>query len=115
MDIECRGAISVGEGRGGEDMTRTAKHTPGPWFYNYDDHCIVNQAGVSVVNVHGAMSGNDTNADIALIAAAPAMHEALHEMENQLDQFTVKAQEELGLRGALEKIRAALAQAEDRQ
>ena len=58
-------------------MTHTTKHTPGPWFYNYDDHCIVNQAGVSIVNVRGAMSGNDTNADIALIAAAPAMYEAL--------------------------------------
>ena len=58
-------------------MTHTAKHTPGPWFYNYDDYCIVNQAGVSVVNVHGTMGGSDTNADIALIAAAPAMYEAL--------------------------------------
>ena len=57
--------------------TKTAQFTPGPWFYNYDDHCIVNQAGVSIVNVRGAMSGNDTNADIALIAAAPAMYEAL--------------------------------------
>ena len=61
--------------------TKTAQFTPGPWFYNYDDYCIVNQAGVSVVNVHGAMGGNDTNADIALIAAAPAMYEALSQVQ----------------------------------
>lgn len=50
-----------------------------------------------------------------LIAAAPAMYEALQEIDDQLDQFTVKAQEDLGLRGALLRIRDALAQAEGRQ
>ena len=93
-------------------MTHTTKHTPGPWFYNYDDHCIVNQAGVSIVNVRGAMSGNDTNADIALIAAAPAMHEALSELVKYLREEV--ADEALDTWEPVFKAAMALAQAEGR-
>ena len=91
-------------------MHNTAKHTPGPWFYNYDDHCIVNQAGVSVVNVRGAMGGNDTNADTALIAAAPAMYEALGELIAYLRNNV--ADEALDNWAPVLKAAYALAQAE---
>lgn len=91
-------------------MTQPARHTPGPWFYNYDDYCIVNQAGVSVVNVHGAMGGYDPNADIALIAAAPAMYEALQEALKCIEKHVPKT--EFAPR---QRIREVLAQAEGRQ
>ena len=70
-------------------MTHTTKHTPGPWFYNYDDRCITNQDGVTVINVHGAMSGDNTNADIAMLAAAPAMYAAIGDLISLFDmRFT---------------------------
>lgn len=121
-------------------MTHTTKHTPGPWVAIKGDTFNPERPwGVSKYlsrEAHIEIDGDDKEypcrteviAELTetenpqevehtayLIAAAPAMYEALHEMEDQLDQFTVKAQEELGLRGALEKIRAALAQAEGRQ
>ena len=90
--------------------TKTAQFTPGPWFYNYDDRCITNQDGVTVINVHGAMSGDNTNADIAMLAAAPAMYEALHNLLNVYQESTDDNGSPVVL-GAID----ALAQAEGRQ
>jgi hypothetical protein len=60
------------------------RHTPGPWRYD-DERCAIvadhatDQFGdtpVSVVSLYGAMGGDDTKADTALIAAAPELLEA---------------------------------------
>lgn len=98
-----------------------AQFTPGPWRV-INDKTIVGadyprQGYVADVNLHRNSDAQevDGQANATLIAAAPAMYEALQEIDDQLDQFTVKAQEDLGLRGALLRIRDALAQAEGRQ
>ena len=112
----------MGEGRGGEDMTQPAKHTPGPLkavqIIIENSPCTWAVQRKSIREQWGKPSIAtyiDNEADARLFAAAPAMYEALKEIDGQLDQFTVKAQEELGLREALLKIRAALAQAEGKQ
>jgi len=62
-------------------------HTPGPW--KYEDNKIVSTTqyepryeedeptNVTVVNLLGAMGGDDVSADIRLIATAPELLEAL--------------------------------------
>lgn len=101
-------------------MTHTTKHTPGPWEVKPIGKQLYveakdGQGFVCDMQINDALGETDSphiRADAHLIAAAPAMYEALKEIDDQLDQFTLKAQEELGLREALLKIRAALAQAE---
>jgi accessory colonization factor AcfC len=102
----------------------TAKHTPGPWVV--DDEVSADEAGQETLGVYaeqggyiaGIHCGPDTTIDeqdkanAHLIAAAPAMYEALQNIDDQLDQFTGKALEELGLVNALLRIRQAIAQAE---
>lgn len=65
----------------------TTKHTAGPW--KYDDNKIVSTTEfgpryeedepnpIVVVNLIGAMGGNDVEADAQLIAAAPELLAAL--------------------------------------
>ena len=97
-------------------MTHTTKHTPGPWALERDraKSLSIYASSTFVGEVYNEVDepSAQENANAHLIAAAPAMYEALQEIDDQLDQFTVKAQEELGLREALLKSRAALAQAE---
>ena len=95
--------------------TKTAQFTPGPWFYNYDDRCITNQDGVTVINVHGAMSGDNTNADIAMLAAAPAMYEALQALLALIGDEDLPDNGELSGASICDFARSALAQAEGRQ
>lgn len=101
-------------------MTHIAKHTPGPWAVDVDGRMIEAQLPnlrneyEHICDLRGDIKGQINIGNAHLIAAAPAMYEALQEIDDQLDQFTVKAQEELGLRQALIKLRAALAQAEGR-
>lgn len=93
-------------------MNKPAQFTPGPCPCE-----IVMRTGETL----DSSLGDKLCSDISRIqlcpkhAAAPAMYEALQEIDDQLDQFTVKAQEDLGLRGALLRIRDALAQAEGKQ
>ena len=57
------------------------EHTPGPWHYDPEYPAIVaptahtpyQDRAVIVVDLHGAMNGQDTKADARLIAAAPTM------------------------------------------
>lgn len=103
---------------------RTPKHTPGPWvgYISPDDgrHIISeahNQDVIVCEQVH-------TDADMGLIAAAPAMYEAL---QQSLVLVELAALEEWGrevtgehqpptteARDRLEKVKAALAQAGDK-
>lgn len=64
-------------------------HTPGPWRHDREGSRIVSETAfyeystpedpqpVSIVSLFGAMGGDDTAADAALMAAAPAMLAAL--------------------------------------
>lgn len=68
-----------------------SKHTPGPWVYRVHEKDIVSQSSwyvepcesipdgypKTVVNLLGAMGGDDVRADSYLIAAAPDLLEAL--------------------------------------
>ena len=109
-------------------MTHTTKHTPGPWYPHYAkaDHCLSSSVWGrepgNQVAVIGGKSLETTNANAALIAAAPAMYEAL---QQSLVLVELAALEEWGrevtgehrpptteARDRLEKVKAALAQAE---
>lgn len=73
-------------------MTHTAKHTPGPWYPHYAkaDHCLSSsvwgQEPGNQVAVIGGKSLETMNANASLIAAAPAMYEALKALHSVLDQ-----------------------------
>ncbi len=68
-----------------------ASHTPGPWRYDADDCRIMSSAltdwegkPASVVDLRGAMGGDDSDADAHLIAAAPELLEALEKARLEL-------------------------------
>jgi hypothetical protein len=75
-------------------MTR-AQHTPGPWAYKDSKIIAVNvrpdwatdeddaDERVCVIDLYGAMGGDDTRADARLIAAAPELLAALQEVANR--------------------------------
>lgn len=56
-----------------------SKHTPGPWRIEDTRIRGVNAdgEGINVVDCRGAMGGDDTDADMCLIAAAPDLLAAL--------------------------------------
>ena len=55
-----------------------AKHTPGPWIYDKTTCNIISQPSkITVVCVYGAMGGENTSADISLIAVAPELLDCL--------------------------------------
>lgn len=59
-------------------MTKTAKHTLGPWTFERDsdaDYSIYGKDGVFVATVHH--ENDDRKANAALIASAPELLEAL--------------------------------------
>ena len=73
-------------------MHNTTKHTPGPWYPHYAkaDHCLSSSVWGrepgNQVAVIGGKSLETMNANAALIAAAPAMYEALKALHSVLDQ-----------------------------
>ena len=101
-------------------MTHTAKHTPGPWYPHYvkADHCLSSSVWGrepgNQVAVIGGKSLETMNANAALIAAAPAMYEALQSILDSENSTLGDGGSILGddYRSLLQ---AALAQAEGRQ
>ena len=98
-------------------MTQPAKHTPGPWVVNT---FIVNgQHKLEVLDATGANACVQANAH--LIAAAPAMYEALQQLVHveQLRKQAVTENDYVDLVLADSKlqqlVQAVLAQAEGRQ
>jgi len=51
------------------------QHTPGSW--KIEGNRIVGANNLTVVDCYGAMSGDDTRADMRLLAAAPDLLESL--------------------------------------
>ena len=106
----------------GEPNMNTSKHTPGPWKC-VDPHVIRGPKNVVVAKTLDSKEGYEIKqANAHLIAAAPAMYEAL---QQSLVLVELAALEEWGraVRGEqqpptteakdrLEKVKAALAQAE---
>ena len=98
-------------------MTQPAKHTPGPWVVNT---FIVNgQHKLEVLDATGANACVQANAH--LIAAAPAMYEALQQLVHveQLRKQAVTENDYVDLVLADSKlqqlVQAVLAQAEGRE
>ena len=89
-------------------------HTPGPWYPHYAkaDHCLSSsvwgQEPGNQVAVIGGKSLQTMNANAALIAAAPAMYEALTIALQIMIDKRVPYQHEI------DQARTALAQAEGR-
>ena len=96
-------------------MTHTSKHTPGPWYPHYAkaDHCLSSsvwgQEPGNQVAVIGGKSLQTMNANAALIAAAPAMYEALQIMVRAANVDEI---DPLVMFASIERAKGALAQAE---
>lgn len=94
-------------------MTNT-KHTPGPWYPHYAkaDHCLSSSVWGkepgNQVAVIGGKSLETMNANAALIAAAPAMYEALQIM---VKAANVDEIDPLVMFASIERAKDALAQA----
>ena len=89
-------------------MNNTAKHTPGPWVYDAEEGTVYD-----VPSDGDAMMLMVSDAGNAhLIAAAPAMHEALSELVKYLREEV--ADEALDTWAPVFKAAMALAQAEGR-
>lgn len=107
-------------------MTRTAKHTPGPWaveqcsapVYGSDGSIIAEGIGIGAQSTHiGTVYGKNSSHNAHLIAAAPTMYEALKAL---VDVFpSVVKMTPYGVSTGISKIHdnavAALAQAEGKQ
>ena len=97
-------------------MTHTTKHTPGPWVVR--NFAVNGETRSEVLDANGGNACIQSNAH--LIAAAPAMYEALVETmrvlrslrDNKEEWYTLVTPE---LLTAWDKNKAALAQAEGRQ
>ena len=133
----------MGEGRGGEDMThkhtysipsaddqndarciecgrlqpttQLAKHTPGPWNVRHYRVAPTNCQWADVTDSTGGLITHvpSSKGNAALIAAAPAMYEALSELVKYLREEV--ADEALDTWAPVFKAAMALAQAEGRQ
>ena len=106
----------MGEGRGGEDMTPHATHTPGPW--DCDNAWAVGKRAPNgsldlIANLSYSCFQNAKEADARLIAAAPAMYEALGELVAYLRNHV--ADEVLDNWAPVLKAAYALAQADGKQ
>ena len=97
-------------------MTHTAKHTPGPWVVKSTDEDINTKTIIDsnefwiakVLNFNRASDDiRESQANAALIAAAPAMYEALQEALKCIEKHVPKT--EFAPR---QWIREVLAQAE---
>ena len=96
-----------------------SKHTPGPWVVRHDDMVcskegrIIADCESTSYNMRPAPPIAEDKANAALIAAAPAMYEALKSALNNLDRL---ADERSHYRTMwLDHARAVLAQAEGRE
>ena len=104
------------------NTTKTAQFTPGPWHvekcsapvYGSDGMLMVNGVGIGAGSRHiGTISSKNTHNDANLIAAAPAMYEALSELVKYLREEV--ADEALDTWEPVFKAAMVLAQAEGRQ
>lgn len=104
---------------GGEDMTHTATHTPGPWNC-VDPHVIRGPKNVVVAKTLDSKEGYEIKqANAHLIAAAPAMYEALQDAYEKLcylapDKFDDE-EHAANWQRDLSTMLAALAQADGKQ
>mgnify|MGYP003453366541 CR=1 FL=1 len=98
-------------------MNTQSKHTPGPWYPHYAkaDHCLSSSVWGkepgNQVAVIGGKSLQTMNANAALIAAAPAMYEALQIMVRAANVDEI---DPLVMFASIERAKGALAQAEGR-
>ena len=101
-------------------MTHTAKHTPGPWHLS---ECatqttragIVSVDGLHITDVNGyGMTDSQNQANATLLAAAPAMYEALKGMVSMYDSLNKSNKHDGACPCYHCQARAALAQAEGR-
>ena len=102
----------MGKGRGGEDMSTNkpaggAQFTPGPWVVR-PDSTIESKDGVTIA------SFVDNEADMSIIAAAPAMYEALQALLALIGDEDLPDNGELSGASICDFARSALAQAEGR-
>ena len=78
----------------------TPKHTPGPWVVNdndtgmTDDGTIINLHGTVIVSSVYGQTTEIAAANAALIAAAPAMYEALQEARDYIRQLVDSKEDE---------------------
>ena len=102
-------------------MTQPAKHTPGPWAVNdsdtgmSDDGTIINLHGMVIVSSVYGQTTEIAAANAALIAAAPAMYEALQAMLDGILYTRGAPMTEDRWRTLTTIARQALAQAEGKQ
>jgi len=72
-------------------MPRAATYTPGPWWYDPEEPAIRfwkdGEVGI-VVNLQGAMGGDDTEADARLMTESPELLESLEELVKLADEAT---------------------------
>jgi hypothetical protein len=78
------------------NLSMKTKHTPGPWRHNGKRNAIESTTEmvyedqpVQVISTFAAMGGENTDADILLIAAAPDLLEALEEAKKLLEAVRV--------------------------
>lgn len=80
------------------------KHTPGPWSYDADENEIhsdsTQEAGGDPAHIC-TMLGSNIEKNVALIAAAPEMLEALETVERLTTDLKILA----GVRAAIKKAR----------
>ena len=99
-------------------MTHTAKHTPGPWHLS---ECatqttkagVCSESGLHITDVNGyGMTDAQNQANAALIAAAPAMYEALQSLTSEIDLSKLNIRKDFSLMNAHACAVKAILQAE---
>ena len=99
-------------------MTHTTKHTPGPWVVNADGHMIEAQLPnlrneyEHICDLRGGIKGQINLGNAQLIAAAPAMYEALSEALEQLNACRLGYVDTGKVNIVYQAVKKALAQAE---
>jgi hypothetical protein len=94
--------------------------TPGPWRLDKYGKLIAGEGQFGLVKIHSpwieeAWAGDEeADANMALIAAAPALYEALRECYGYTDLLRSTMTHAPKIDAALERAKAALAQAEGR-
>lgn len=118
LDSRKRGNVLHGMPRPGDSLnvevnmsTEKPTHTPGPWTVDGNRRAIFASDGV-LAEVYGSMSADSRDretceANARLIAEAPAMLEALRDVEHYLSSMG-----DMGAKVTLEGVRATIARAE---